>query len=253
MVHTSPVYIGTSGWSYTGWKNGFYRGVSRKDWLGYCARQFSAVEINASFYRLQNPETLARWRQQTPPAFRFALKANRYLTHARKLLEPAPSIALERQRASALGEKLAAVLWQLPANYHRDVPRLREFLAALGEVWADVRHAVEFRHPSWFIEEVAEALAACRVAVCQSDAADWPLWDRVTTDLVYVRLHGHTRTYASAYSSTGLQRWAARVLDWSRRGYSVHVYFDNDAEGAAPRDALRLIDLLDQAPGARLP
>jgi uncharacterized protein YecE (DUF72 family) len=83
------------------------------------------------------------------------------------------------------------------------------------------------------------------VAVCQSDAADWPLWDTVTTDLVYIRLHGHTRTYASAYSSGSLRRWAERIVEWSSSGRTVHVYFDNDAEGAAPRDALRLRQLVE--------
>jgi uncharacterized protein YecE (DUF72 family) len=235
----APVYIGTSGWSYPGWKDSFYRGVARKDWLSWCARHFSAVEINASFYRLQQPETFARWREQTPAGFRFALKANRYLTHNRKLAEPAAAIALERQRAGALGDKLVAVLWQLPANYHRHDQRLAGFLSAL-QAWPEVRHAIEFRHASWFSEAVAALLSAARVGVCQSDAADWPLWQRVTTDLVYIRLHGHTRTYASAYSRSSLQRWADRILDWSHSGHSVHVYFDNDAEGAAPRDAQRL-------------
>jgi uncharacterized protein YecE (DUF72 family) len=202
------VYTGTSGWAYDGWKDSFYRGVPRRDWLAHCAGHFSAVEINASFYRLQNADTFARWREQTPPDFRFALKANRYLTHARKLREPAPAIALERERAAALQDKLAAVLWQLPATYHRDVPRLSAFVAALAGGWPTVRHAVEFRHSSWFDDEVADCLSAYRVGVCQSDAADWPLWDAVTTDLVYVRLHGHTRTYASAYSGSSLRRCA---------------------------------------------
>ena len=239
----APVYIGLSGWSYPGWKDGFYRGVARKDWLPWCARNFSALEINASFYRLQKRETFARWRAQTPADFRFALKANRYLTHNRKLSNAPSAIALERERASALGEKLAAVLWQLPANYHQHGERLAAFLAAL-RAWPEVRHVIEFRHASWFVDAIAEQLSAYNVAVCQSDAADWPLWERVTTDLVYVRLHGHTRTYASAYSLRSLQRWAERILDWSRSGCSVHVYFDNDAEGAAPRDAMRLQQLL---------
>jgi uncharacterized protein YecE (DUF72 family) len=245
MVRTQPVYIGTSGWSYAGWKQDFYRGVAQKDWLNYCSRCFSAVEINASFYRLQKAETFARWRDQTPPHFRFALKANRYLTHARKLLDPAPSIALERERAQALQDKLAAVLWQLPANYRRNGPRLSDFLAALRDGWPGERHAIEFRHPSWFNDEIAERLSRYQVAVCQSDAADWPLWDTVTTDLVYLRLHGHTRTYASAYSSGSLRRWAERIVEWSSSGRTVHVYFDNDAEGAAPRDALRLRQLVE--------
>jgi uncharacterized protein YecE (DUF72 family) len=239
----APVYIGLSGWSYPGWKDSFYRGIARKDWLPWCARHFSAVEINASFYRLQKRETFARWHEQTPAGFRFALKANRYLTHNRKLSHAADSIALERERAGALGDKLAAVLWQLPANYHRHGERLAAFLSAL-QAWPEVRHAIEFRHASWFVDDIAAQLSAHGVAVCQSDAADWPLWNRATTDLVYVRLHGHTRTYASAYSLHSLQRWAESILDWSRSGRSVHVYFDNDAEGAAPRDAMRLQQLL---------
>jgi uncharacterized protein YecE (DUF72 family) len=240
----APVYIGTSGWSYPAWKDSFYSGVARKDWLAWCAGRFTGLEINASFYRLQKPETFSRWRQQTPAHFRFALKANRYLTHNRKLAAPAASIGLERERAAHLGDRLSAVLWQLPANLHRHDTRLDGFLDAL-QAWPDVRHAIEFRHPSWFAPSVAGRLRERRVAVCQSDAADWPMWSELTTDLVYVRLHGHTRTYASAYSRAHLQRWAGRIRAWSRDGCTVHVYFDNDAEGAAPRDALRLLTLVD--------
>jgi uncharacterized protein YecE (DUF72 family) len=242
----APVYIGTSGWSYPAWKETFYRGVSRRDWLVRCAERFTALEINASFYRLQKAETFARWRDLTPPEFRFALKANRYLTHNRRLAAPASSIALERERALHLGGKLSAVVWQLPANLRRHDERLDGFLTAL-RAWPEVRHAVEFRHTSWFCAAVAQHLSAHGVAVCQSDAADWPMWPEVTTDLVYVRLHGHTRTYASAYSRVHLQRWAARVRRWSDEGRLVHLYFDNDAEGAAPRDALRLLQMMDGA------
>lgn len=239
----APVYIGTSGWSYAAWKDRFYRGVARKDWLPFCAQRFTGLEINASFYRLQDAATFERWRTQTPEGFRFALKANRYLTHNRKLNAPQASVALERRRAAHLGEKLAAVIWQLPGNLRCHDDRLAQFLLAL-RAWPEVRHAIEFRHRSWFNATVAQSLSAAGVAVCQSDAADWPMWTEITTDLVYVRLHGHTRTYASAYSSAHLQRWAEAVRGWSRDGRTVHVYFDNDAEGAAPRDALRLLDMI---------
>lgn len=244
MSLRTGVCIGISGWSYPGWRDDFYHGVVRSNWLSYCAQHFSTIEINASFYRLQKPETFARWREQTPPAFRFALKANRYLTHSRKLADPASAIALERERCAALGDKLAAVLWQLPGNYHRHDERLAGFVATLRTAWPGVRHAIEFRHPSWFNDATAAELSAHGVAVCQSDAADWPLWDRVTADLVYIRLHGHTRTYASAYSTGELQHWADKIIGWSKAGHRVHVYFDNDAEGAAPRDAIRLQQLL---------
>jgi len=242
--------IGTSGWNYDHWAEPFYGGRRRKDWLRYCAERFTAVEVNATFYRLQTRETFRRWRDETPREFRFAIKANRYLTHNKKLAEPLAAIRVERERASALGNKLAAVLWQLPHNFHRDIARLEGFARALHR-WRSVRHAIEFRHASWFDAEVADCLARHRVAVCQSDAADWPLWDALTTDLVYVRLHGHEATYASGYSEAALREWAAKLLRWLGEGREVHVYFDNDAYARAPANALRLIELVG-AGAARL-
>ena len=187
-----------------------------------------------------------QWRDATPPEFRFALKAHRYLTHNRKLRDPLAPIRLERDRAAGLGDKLAAVLWQLPHNFHRNLERLEGFARAL-RVWRKARHAIEFRHPSWFEAGVAACLRAHRIAVCQSDAADWPLWDAVTTDLVYVRLHGREQTYASSYPETALRAWARKVRRWTREGRDVHVYFDNDAYGAAPRNAMRLAALVSRA------
>lgn len=239
----SRACIGTSGWNYDGWRDSFYAGAPRKDWLRFCAGRFSGVEVNATFYRLQSRATFERWDAETPPDFRFAIKANRYLTHNKKLSDPRAPIALERSRAAGLGPKLAAVVWQLPPNFHKNLARLDGFVRALRG-WRAVRHAIEFRHASWFDDEVADCLRSHRVAVCQSDAADWPLWDAVTTDLVYVRLHGHTATYASAYPERELRGWAGRVRRWLGEGRDVHVYFDNDAFGHAPRDALRLIGMV---------
>ena len=243
---TGRAYVGTSGWNYDVWREAFYGGRPRKDWLGFCAQRFTAIEANATFYRLQTKATFERWRRETPPEFRFAIKANRYLTHNKKLKDPLPAIRLERDRAARLGPKLAAVIWQLPRNFHRNPGRLETFVRALGG-WRRVRHAIEFRHESWFDEEIAACLRAHRIAVCQSDAADWPLWDAVTTDVVYVRLHGHTETYASGYSESELRRWARRVRRWLGEGRDVHVYFDNDALCHAPFNAERLIALLPPA------
>jgi uncharacterized protein YecE (DUF72 family) len=238
------IYIGTSGWNYPHWRDDFYDGVSQRNWLQHNATFFNSVEINASFYRLQKPETLKKWLKQTPAQFRFALKANRYLTHNRKLREPRASIRIERDNARPLGSKLAVVLWQLPGTFHCHLERLQEFAAAL-RLWKTVPHAMEFRHSSWFNDEVLDILAQHGIAVVQSDAADWPLWNAVSGELVYIRLHGHSRTYASAYSNHSLRQWAGRIRRWARQGRQVHVYFDNDAEGAAPRDALKLRQLLE--------
>lgn len=239
--------MGTSGWNYEGWSEPFYAGLPKKEWLRFCAARFNAIEVNATFYRLQSRQTFERWRDETPPDFRFAIKANRYLTHNKKLADPLPPIDVERERASGLGSKLAVVVWQLPHNFHKHLPRFDGFARAL-QSWAEIRHAVEFRHESWFDDEVAACLREHRIAVCQSDAADWPLWDAVTADLVYVRLHGHTQTYASAYSDAELRDWARKARCWLDEGRDVHVYFDNDALGHAPRNALQLMDLLGVRP-----
>jgi len=233
-------YIGTSGWNYDSWRDDFYQGLARPHWLAFCAGRFSAIEVNATFYRLQDKQTFRRWRDETPADFRFAIKGNRFLTHNKKLIDPLPSVRLERDRARGLGNKLAAVIWQLPERFHRNLERLEGFARALNS-WRAVRHAIEFRHVSWFDDEVAACLHAHRLAVCQSDAADWPLWNAVTTDLVYVRLHGHAVTYASSYSARELGQWAQRIRRWQKQGRDVHVYFDNDARGAAPRNAVELI------------
>jgi uncharacterized protein YecE (DUF72 family) len=246
-------HIGTSGWNYPEWRRGFYVGVPRREWLRHCAERFTGIEVNATFYRLQQGATFERWREETPPDFRFAIKGNRYLTHNKKLAEPAPSIRLEREQAKPLGPKLAVVLWQLPASLRKDLDRLRGFATALAR-WPEARHAVEFRHRSWFDDEVAACLERHSIAACISDAADWPLWDVTTTDLAYVRLHGHTRTYASSYGPRALRSWASRIRRWLAEGRQVHVYFDNDRGGAAPKNACALLALAQaRTRGTRAP
>jgi len=240
---TGHSYIGTSGWNYDSWRDNFYSGIPRKEWLSFCADHFSGIEVNATFYRLQTRETFRRWRDATPDDFRFAIKGNRFLTHNKKLAEPLPAIRRERDLAKELGGKLAAVVWQLPRQFHKNMERLRGFARALKS-WPQARHALEFRHDSWFDEEVADCLHAHRLAVCQSDAADWPLWNAVTTDMVYIRLHGHDVTYVAPYSPAQLKTWAGKIRHWRREGRDVHVYFDNDALGAAPLNAQQLLALV---------
>ncbi|HLU65031.1 MAG TPA: DUF72 domain-containing protein, partial [Kofleriaceae bacterium] len=192
----SGLYIGTSGWMYPSWASILYPGVPRARWLAHASRQFTGLEVNATFYRQQSARTFARWRDETPDEFRFAIKAHRFITHYKRLRDVRPSIELLRRPALALGDKLAAVVWQLPDRFTCDLDRLRGFLPELAR-WPEVRHAIEMRHRSWFVPEVAELLSRARVAVCIASAPDFPMWLQVTTDLVYVRLHGHTRKYAS--------------------------------------------------------
>jgi len=236
-------YIGTSGWNYKSWRKDFYGDTPQKQWLPFCAERFTGIEVNGTFYRLQDKSTFQKWRDKTPEGFAFAIKGHRYVTHNKKLIDAEESVIRCRDSASLLGERLAAVVWQLPAFLKKDVERLEKFLKSLRR-WSSTRHAIEFRHKSWFNHEVVECLKRGAVAVCISDAPDWPMWEEVTTDVVYVRLHGHTRKYASSYSKPALGKWATRIRRWLQEDRVVHVYFDNDAEGAAPLNALTLLELL---------
>jgi len=243
------IHVGTSGWVYKGWRAHLYADAPARRWLEIASRAFSSLEINGSFYSQIAPETYARWRTETPADFQFALKGHRFVTHYKRLRDCGESIARLRDQARHLGDKLAAVVWQLPSNFGIDCARLADFLGELRR-WR-TRHAIELRHRSWFVPEVAARLRAAGIAVCLGDAPDFPMWREVTADFVYVRLHGHTRKYASSYSAAALRRWAADAVAWRDRGLDVFVYFDNDAEGHAVRNARTFAQLIAGAAHAR--
>jgi uncharacterized protein YecE (DUF72 family) len=242
-VTVATAYIGTSGWVYAGWREHLYADTPTKRWLEVASQAYDALEINGSFYSQIKPETYQRWYEQTPAHFRFALKGHRFVTHYKRLGDCEESIMRLRDQAAPLKEKLAAVVWQLPSNYALNMTRLESFMRSL-KAWSSVGHAIELRHKSWFVPEVDELLRANNVAVCMGDAPDFPMWKHVTADLVYVRLHGHTRKYASSYSESSLRAWADDTKKWLAEGRDVHVYFDNDAEGHAVRNALRFQELV---------
>ncbi len=245
-------YIGTSGWVYAGWREHLYANTPVKKWLAVASRAFDALEINGSFYTQIKPETYQRWYDETPSEFRFALKGHRFVTHYKRLRDCRDSVVRLRDQARPLREKLAAVVWQLPSNFKCSVERLEDFMRSL-QTWPDVRHALELRDRTWFNAEVATVLRANRVAVCMGDAPDFPMWRELTSDLVYVRLHGHTRKYASRYSEPSLQKWAADLRRWLCEGRDVHVYFDNDALGHAVRNALRFQEIVHGTPTRVIP
>lgn len=236
-------FVGTSGWDYPDWSDRFYGDIPHKDWLAFYTRHFNAVEVNATFYHQQRKSTFEHWFAQSPDDFSFAIKGHRYVTHVKRLAEPEQPLQQSRAASAGLDGKLAVVLWQMPRSLHKDILRLQNFAQALA-TWPEARHAIEFRHASWFDDEVAVCLCTNRIANCWSDAADWPLWNAVTTDLLYLRLHGHTHTYASAYTEGELGAWAERLRDGMQQGRDVHVYFDNTAAGAALDNALRMKELL---------
>ena len=269
------VLIGTSGWAYDSWRGDFYPDVLRQDdELAYLARRTTATEVNATFYRLQRPSTFRRWRDALPAGHRVAIKGSRYLTHMKQLRDPEAGLAnLLASGVLALSDHLDVVLWQLPARMKYDEERIGRFLDALPRTMgaaarlaaeheapapgeenavlavahprARLRHALEPRHRSFDTTEAADLLAAHDVAmVCSDSPGSWPAFDRDTASFRYVRLHGHSDLYASRYSDRSLDRWAERCGQWTDAGQDVHVYFDNDARGHAPHDALRLLDRL---------
>jgi uncharacterized protein YecE (DUF72 family) len=245
------IYSGTSGWVYKGWRAHLYASTPVARWLEVASTTFDSLEVNGSFYSQIAPATYARWRDATPPAFRFAVKGHRFVTHYKRLRDCRDSIVRLRDQAHHLGPKLAAVLWQLPRNFAVDLARLDDFLRALA-CWR-VRHAIELRHRSWFVAQVADRLRSSGVAVCLGDAPDFPMWREVTADFVYVRLHGHTRKYASSYSGAALRRWASDARAWRDAGKDVFVYFDNDAEGHAVANARRFAELVAVSQPDRTP
>jgi uncharacterized protein YecE (DUF72 family) len=242
------LYVGTSGWNYPGWKDGFYAGVPRRRWLAHYAKRFAAVEVNATFYRSIRAETLTRWRDETPVAFRFAVKGHRVVTHIRRLEDTNDSIAQQMGDLEPILDKLSVVLWQTPARFQKNLDRLEAFARALDRR-RGVRHVVEFRAFSWFDHDTAACLTAHPLGSAISDASRWPRWDAVTSDLVYVRLHGRPHTYRSAYGEDELASWAARIRSWLAEAREVHVCFDNTMQAAAPDDARPLLATVGETDG----
>ena len=235
---TGALRIGTSGWTYKHWRGGFYpEGLPQSRWFARYAEVFDTAEINATFYRLPSQAMVAGWREKAPPGFVFAWKASKYLTHNKRLLDAAPPLERIYAPMLTLGAKLGPCLIQLPPSMTLDLPRLAGLLPLLP---ADRRHTIEFRHPSWYVDPVFEALAAHGVALCVSDHHHAPAPALATADFAYLRLHGPGGRYVGAYEDWVLESWSRDIAAWRAEGRDVYAYFDNDIGGAAPEDASRL-------------
>ena len=290
--------IGISGWTYAPWRGTFFPPeLKQREELAFAARQVRSIEINGTFYSLQRPASYAAWHQETPDDFVFSVKGPRYLTHIRRLKNIAAPLAnFFASGVLRLREKLGPILWQLPPSFRFDPARLEAFFELLPrdtgaaavlakqhddkvhETWLEpgplhpLRHALEVRHESFRKPEFVALLRRHQVALVVADTAGkWPFMEDVTTDFIYVRLHGDEELYVSGYTPAALQGWARKIRGWQKggdapkanltgpragrraAGRDVFVYFDNDVKVRAPYDAMTLAHLLKLGPKPEAP
>lgn len=285
------IYIGISGWRYPPWRGVFYpKGLTQNRELEFASRALPTIEINGSFYSLQRPESYAAWYEATPPGFVFSVKGNRYITHILRLREiDKPLANVFASGVFNLREKLGPFLWQFPPSFRYDPEQVEHFFSLLPRDTEEalklarkresrmqgrsrlaidenrkLRHAMEIRNKSFIDESFVALLRKYQVALVVADAAGkWPYKEDVTSDFMYLRLHGEEELYTSGYTEEALDRWAERIRAWStgtepydaqhisnqpspkRASRDIYCYFDNDAKVMAPFDAKRLIEKLD--------
>ncbi len=219
----------------------FPKGLGQKKWLTYYASYFDTVELNSTFYGTPKEKTLENWYTSVPEGFVFAVKASRFITHVRRLRNVEEPLRRFYQSLRTLREKCGPVLFQLPPNLSFAPGLIQAFLAQLDRRFPT---AIEVRHKSFAHPDFLALLREAKVALCISDTAGkYPLFEEITADFVYVRLHGSRRLYASCYTEEELKTWAQKLKAW---GLPAYVYFDNDALGWAPANALELKRLLGQ-------
>lgn len=243
----SQIHIGTSGWQYKEWNKTFYpKGLKGKQQLPYLAEYFDTVEVNSSFYRLPRGSAAEGWRDTTPGNFRFAVKLNNYITHSKKLILDDKSrqrLKIFARATEPLGDKLAAVLVQLPPSFRANLPRLEEFAAELPKFFKlKPDFAYEFRHDSWFTPELYQLLKQRQGSLV---IATWPGKFKppyeITSDVIYIRYHASPEK--PDYAESELKKWA----DWLKQinAKRIYIYFNNDYEGWAITNAEQLKSALD--------
>ena len=235
--------IGTSGWIYKHWMGIFYPAkLPASEQLAFYTESFPTVEVNFSFYRLPERAVFETWREQTPEGFLFAVKGSRFLTHMKKLKDPEEPLSRLMERASGLEEKLGPILFQFPHTWPINSDRLEFFLELLPS-YPQQRYTFEFRHPSWLIPQVYKLLERAGAALCLPVSPTVPLDIRLTAPWTYIRMH--SGQWGTGYSDEELSNWATRIRSFLQEGIDVYVYFNNDPEGHAIRDANRLSALLN--------
>ena len=244
MTPRAKIHIGTSGWSYDHWDHVFYPdNLPTAERLGYYHKHFNTVEINNSFYHLPDTTAFRHWRDSVPPGFRFSVKASRYLTHMKKLKTDTDALSRFYAAVDGLGGQVGVILFQLPPRWRFNAERLETFLSTLNPRY---RHAFEFRDTSWINDDCTALLRTHGASFCIYELAGYRSPMIVTSDTVYVRLHGPDGPYRGRYGRRGLKRWRQAIVDWRNRDLEVFFYFDNDEQGFATADAKTLLALLDE-------
>jgi uncharacterized protein YecE (DUF72 family) len=228
------LYVGTSGYSYKEWKGSFYpEKIQAKDMLSYYSERLSTVEINATFYRMPKADLLENWKAQVPPGFRFSLKASQRITHFKRLKETEPETKYFLETAGVLGDQLGVVLFQLPPNMKKDLPRLESFLQLLPPA---TPAAFEFRHPTWFEDDVLELLRSQNRPLVVSDTDDLP-----TSHIDKTSDWGYLRLRRVLYSEENLKEWVDRIREQNWK--ETFVFFKHEDEGTGPRLAAQFLQL----------
>jgi uncharacterized protein YecE (DUF72 family) len=232
------IRIGTSGWHYDHWAGPFYPADLPKDkWLEYYAQHFDTVELNNTFYHLPKEQSLKRWHKLAPKDFIYSVKANRYITHIKRLKDPQEVLDRFFGRVRLLKKKLGPVLYQLPPGLHKDLGRLESFIKLLPKQRPSV---FEFRHESWYCEDTFELLRRFGVGFCIHDLSGLESPRVVTSDIIYIRFHGTTGRYSGCYSKSMLANWAKWLKDQAKNVRGIYVYFNNDQAAYAVRNAKEL-------------
>lgn len=237
-------YVGTSGWHYDHWRYLFYPDkLPKAKWLEFYASHFTTVELNNSFYRLPSEEAFTAWRNSSPANFTFAVKVSRFITHIKRLKNIEQPVGTFLDRAKILKQKLGPLLYQLPPNMHRNDDRLESFLSILPR---GLKHVLEFRHESWLDDGVFEILRRYNAGLCVFDMPGLSCPLVATADFAYIRFHGSTGLYSSCYSDKELADWAKRLAGLAPEVKEVYIYFNNDAEAFAVRNAITLGGYLER-------
>jgi len=235
-------YIGCSGWHYAHWRGLYYpEGLSKPKWLQFYAKQFTTVELNNSFYHLPSEKAFTTWRESTPDDFVFAVKVSRFITHIKRLRNLGSAVENFLSRAVFLKKKLGPFLYQLPPNMKRNDELLQNFLSSLPQ---NYQHVVEFRHESWIGDAVFDILRRYNVGLCVFDMPDFSCPLVATSDFAYVRFHGSEGLYWSCYSDEELSQWAQKIAQLGQNIKDIYIYFNNDAEAFAVKNAITLRNLL---------
>jgi len=236
-------FIGTSGWTYDHWRGRFYpENLPQKKWFEFYAHQFSAVEVNATFYRTFKDQTYHNWRQRAPQGFGYVLKAPRLITHRKYLVDVESDIQTFYHSCTLLQEKFEMILLQIAPNLAPDLERLHKALHAFPD---PSKVAVEFRRADWYTQETKSLLSELGVTICNVDSPKQRITDTLTSHRAYLRLHGRQHWYSYNYSDDELREIAKLARELSNRGAErVYIFFNNDFEGYAPANARFLQTLL---------